>query len=461
MQRFIILHSNDIHGRIHGLARIATLVDKIRQANPDIPIFYFDAGDIEENSVRLSNLTKGVALYRLLRLAGCDIETIGNGGITRYGYQVLADYAKAADYPLLLANLRLPDHEVLPGVQSTILLNAGTLRLGIIGVTAPLEGAYDDFGLVSVPVVPLIKECSSQLLQAGAEVIIVLSHLGLKDDTEIADFLQDDVSLIIGAHSHDLLPEGGRNGRVFIAQAGQYAEHLGKLDLIWDGTQLIVEKASVIPVTEDIEPSYRVLREVETLEQAAERFLEDVICEIAEPLDYASDRECRVVNVMADMLRERMHADVAIITSGAAFSGPLPAGPLRRVYLWDVCNSPGNPGVVAMKGAQLLEVVQRGLDPEFAKDTPKPLRALARGLIHLSGASIKAGKLFVGDQPVDLEKEYRVAGSDWELSPYGGYVLAEWKLQPQYEVPTILREALEEYLRQCQTIYASAPRLRV
>ena len=37
-------------------------------------------------------------------------------------------------------------------------------------------------------------------------------------------------------------------------------------------------------------------------------------------------------------------------------------------------------------------------------------------------------------------------GSDWEFESYGGYTDASWSLRPQYEVPTILREALEEYL---------------
>jgi hypothetical protein len=56
------------------------------------------------------------------------------------------------------------------------------------------------------------------------------------------------------------------------------------------------------------------------------------------------------------------------------------------------------------------------------------------------------GALLVGGEAVDPEREYRVAGSDWEFEPYGGYAPKEWGLQPQYDVPTIMREALEEYL---------------
>ena len=57
--RLIVLHTNDIHGRVEGLARIATLVARIRAENPGTPVLYFDCGDVEEPSQRISNLTKG------------------------------------------------------------------------------------------------------------------------------------------------------------------------------------------------------------------------------------------------------------------------------------------------------------------------------------------------------------------------------------------------------------------
>jgi 2',3'-cyclic-nucleotide 2'-phosphodiesterase (5'-nucleotidase family) len=46
----IILHTNDIHGRVEGLARVTTLVQQIRADNPGTPVLYFDLGDVEEPS---------------------------------------------------------------------------------------------------------------------------------------------------------------------------------------------------------------------------------------------------------------------------------------------------------------------------------------------------------------------------------------------------------------------------
>ncbi len=374
MQSFIILHTNDIHGRIEGLARIATLVEQIRAENPDFPVLYFDGGDIEDNSVRLSNLTKGVAMHRVLSASGCDAAAVGNGGILSYGYQMLPEYSAVARYPLLLANLYTSDGELVPGVQPTALITVGSLKLGLIGVTAigdDMSGNYySEFGLQTPDLLTIIRTCAAQLRREGAEAVILLSHLGLDDDRKLAADVQEEVSMIIGAHSHNLLPEGERIGNVLIVQAGEYAQHLGRLDLTWNGEQLMVQRASIQPVPETTQPSVRVLSEIDVIEAEVLRFLEGIVGELTEPLDYAPDRECGTVNLMADALRERMHADVAIITAGAACAGPLPAGSLRRVTLWEACPTPGNPAVVTMTGAQLTALVARGLDLDFAQERP-------------------------------------------------------------------------------------------
>src|SRR5260221_41478 len=143
MQPLIILHTNDIHVRVDQLARIATLIESIRVENPATPVLYFDTGDIEERSIQLSNLTKGIAMYRLLSTIGCDAVTVGNAGIPTYD-QMLEDYARAARYPFVLANLLTSTGEPVPGVQPTALLNVNEVRLGLIGATADLDGIYSD-----------------------------------------------------------------------------------------------------------------------------------------------------------------------------------------------------------------------------------------------------------------------------------------------------------------------------
>lgn len=446
MQRIILLHTNDVHGRVEGLARAATIIARVRAENPGVPVVYFDTGDIEETSIRLSNLTKGIAMHRLLSVAGCAAHAVGNGAALRYGPQVLAKQAAAASYPLLLANMRNGDGRAIAGVQPTTVVEVAGVRLGLIGITATLDGMYETaFGVRMPPALPLVRELAAELRDAGADAVLLLSHMGLDEDRLLAAGLQDVVPLILGAHSHHLLPEGERAGSVMIAQAGEYAQYLGRVDVVWDGLRLFVLSAAVLPVTEGIAPDERVMREAWAAEEEVERYLQDVVGELAEPLDYSTERECGVVDMLADALRERMHADVAVVSAGHAFSSGLDAGPLRRVTLWDACGSSANPGAVTLTGTRLAALVARGLDPAFVEERPRALRGAARGLLHLSGATVREGQLFIADTPVNPEGTYRVAGTDWELDTYGGYTESSWGLTPEYDASVILREALEDY----------------
>jgi 2',3'-cyclic-nucleotide 2'-phosphodiesterase (5'-nucleotidase family) len=439
--RLTILHTNDVHGAVDGLARVATLVERIR-AEEAHPVVYLDAGDVEETTTRISNITKGTAMHRLLGAAGCQAATVGNAAWLRYGAQVLPEHAAAAPYPLLLANLRPAD-----GVRESVVVEAGGLRVGVIGVTAPYETFLVDFafGLESLDVVPLVRGLARSLRADGAELVVVLSHLGLDtpqeaiDDRRLASALAGEIDLIVGAHSHDLLPDGEWVDGVLVAQAGSHGAHLGRIDVV-DGEL----RARVVEVPEDTPLHPAVIAAADAIEPEVEAVLAAVIGELPEALDPEA-----AAGWLAEILRVRMTAEVALVTTGQAFTGGLPGGALRRGALWDVCDSSANPGVTTMTGAQLRTVIERGRDPEFERSTAGPLRGRARGPLQVSGPA----------EP-DPARVYTVAGTDWELEPYGGMVDAEWGLVVRYDFPTIVREAIEEHLGAEGTRRRAAPARR-
>ena len=88
-----ILHTNDIHGRVHQLSRIATLVRQVRQevAAHGGYCLYLDAGDSEDSTLLESVLTRGTTMNALLKSAGCDQVALGNAIPIRYGPQAVAE----------------------------------------------------------------------------------------------------------------------------------------------------------------------------------------------------------------------------------------------------------------------------------------------------------------------------------------------------------------------------------
>jgi 2',3'-cyclic-nucleotide 2'-phosphodiesterase (5'-nucleotidase family) len=201
-QRIIILHTNDIHGRTEGIARVATIVDRLRAEHSDIPVLYFDLGDVEESTVALSSLTKGAAMHRLLSAVGCDAAAIGNAALLSYGPAVLADEAAFARYPLLMANLCQGDGSPVPGTEPRYMLQAGNLPLGLIGITTDMPELGDIYeSLLKLRILPLaeaVRELCAALRQDGAGAMILLSHMGLATDRQLASELQGKVVLILG-----------------------------------------------------------------------------------------------------------------------------------------------------------------------------------------------------------------------------------------------------------------------
>ena len=184
-------------------------------------------------------------------------------------------------------------------------------------------------------------------------------------------------------------------------------------------------------MTEDIPPHPGVVAAAEEAERALEAHLDEVIADLEHPLDAA---------FVANVYRQRLNADVGLAVEFATIDAPLPPGPLRRGDLWAVCHSSGNPGVVEMSGAQLLELLDRGADPGFQNAAPRSLRGRPQG------------RLFsVGAHEVDPLRTYRVAGSDWELGALSGLSHPDWGLSPAYDFPTIVREAVEEHLARRRT----------
>ena len=420
MSRLVLLHTNDVHGDIEALARVATLVERIR-AESDCPVVYVDAGDVEETTTWISNVTRGTAMHRLLSAAGCEAAAVGNASWLRYGPAVLASHGEEASYPLLLANVRAPDGSLFAGTRERALVG----RLGLVGVTAPYLGfGIENLGASWVEEGPLVRRLAAELRERGAEHVVLLSHLGLEDDRRLAPELAGAVDAIVGGHTHDVLPHGERIGGVLVTQAGDRGRYLGRLELGPEGA-----REELLPVGEVVPLHPAVLAAAEAIEPEVEALLAEVVGELPEPLDPEAG-----ARLFGDLLLERLGADVALVVPGQAFTSGLPGGPVSRGDLWRACDSSANPGVVTMSGAQLAAVLERGRDPAVAASTAQVLRGRPRGVLQVRGL----------DEP-DPEREYRVAGTDWELEPHGGLVEAEWGLRPEYEFPTIVREVLEEH----------------
>lgn len=254
MQKLILFYTSDLHGHVDQLLRIATIIAQTRDSHPTTPVLFIDGGDAQDKWHPLSKATQGEIMYRLLGMAGCQCSVLSNKCMTSYGLEILETWRTAADFPILVANLAMPDGSPIPYTLPSTILNTGLLKLGVIGLTAVNVKYVLKYSLNRLSLISVIEDEYAALIQQGADAVIVLSHMGIYADQRTAKQLPYDIDLILGGHSHVLTPKGTWENLKAILHVGAYGDYLGQVDLGWDGEILQVERMQTIPITDVIEP---------------------------------------------------------------------------------------------------------------------------------------------------------------------------------------------------------------
>jgi 2',3'-cyclic-nucleotide 2'-phosphodiesterase (5'-nucleotidase family) len=456
-----IFHTNDMHGRLEAIARLSAFARRLRtEAEAEgRHVLFWDAGDAADRRVPICGLTKGSAFSPILNAMGYSLQTMGNAVTLTYGPQTMRDVAARADFPILAANFRDGAGPLVEGLQESALFSlAEGLTLGVLGLTAPWGGHYEVFGLHMPDFLELARDRVARLKGEGATIVVVLSHLGLQDDRRLAEEVEG-IEFIVGAHSHDLLPEGEVRNGVLIAQTGDYAQRLGRIDLTLErATGRVVERsAEVLEVPTDEAPDPAVLAAIAAAEEEIEILKARPIGELAAPLDLDHFTECGIGDFTADILRQRMGAEAAIISS-ALFHTGLPAGIVTFGELNAACFTTANPCRTEVSGAQIVAALEKGLDPEISRFMHPSHRGTPIGIPQISGLVVtydpeqetgqRVRHIQVGGRPLDPERTYTLAHTDAETFGLHGYLEPDADQETYQEVPTIVREAMEEHIRE-------------
>jgi 2',3'-cyclic-nucleotide 2'-phosphodiesterase (5'-nucleotidase family) len=452
-----ILHTNDLHGRVRQLARIATLVRQIRQevSQAGGHCLYLDAGDSEDNTLVESVLTRGSTMNALLRAAGCDQVALGNAIAIRYGPQAVANLAEHFGKSLLCANLFTKEGDLIPGVIPSHEYQLDGLPLVIIGFTAPMNAFYTNFfGFPVRDPIELMPQLIAESRTRGAKTIIALTHIGSKDDIALAEAVPG-IDLIIGGHDHKQITPPLEINHAIIAQSGEYGQMLGRLDLVVDHDTGRIQQhtGSLIPITDDIPEDWEVLQAVSTEKHLIDEMMNLKIGMTDEPISVSEDSECPAGNLQADAILEHVQgARVALMVNGHWVSG-LDAGPITQGQLYTANRSAGNPARVMLTGAQIRQWLIKALTPENIARKIHPLRGIPVGMPGIAGMNVIADRtilenlqVFIEGKPINDEEIYPVATTDLEISTILDY-LAIPDEEVQYEVPIVLPEIIEEYLK--------------
>ena len=158
----------------------------------------------------------------------------------------LQETAKAAKVQLLSANLEDTDRKrVLPGSS---VVEAGGLRVGLLGLTAPGRHGV----LVATPLLPAVRAEVTALRARKVDAVVVLAAVPYADALELARTLGADVELVIQSHEARG-PSGPQQvGEGWLISSPDRGRGVGRLELdlvgegkLRDGGEVARDKAAL------------------------------------------------------------------------------------------------------------------------------------------------------------------------------------------------------------------------
>lgn len=386
-QTVTFIHFNDLHAHLTphmdavadgrggvryetrgGIARLATLVKQIRKDNPDSVLM--NIGDTTHGGVE-ALFTNGNAVVDSVNALGVDVGVPGNWDfaygpdVTRLRYvenlrpmekRMLgmrgSSDIKRFNFPNLAANVtfRMPFYKsgqtLLP---ATLTKTVGGIKVGFIGLTSDIVPEMHkmlafglDFAQGEAAHRDIVQTHARQLRKDGAQLVVVMSELGLQKDKQLADGLESGlVDVVFSAHTHETVfePIISKSG-ARVVEAGNDG-WLGRMDVDVKANEKPVFRWKLLPINERVAEDAAVARLVAAarapflkadpdlklpqseVELELHQSIDTVIGQVKQPLDRRNSLESSFNNAWTDTLRQGMGTELAL-SPGFRFDAIIP-----------------------------------------------------------------------------------------------------------------------------------------
>ncbi|WP_100332176.1 bifunctional metallophosphatase/5'-nucleotidase [Bacillus xiapuensis] len=448
-----IYHTNDLHSHFENWPRIRRFLQERKSWHQEAgeEVFLFDLGDHVDRSHPLTEGTLGQANVELLNQAQVNAGTIGNNEGITLPKEALDRLYQRADFPVVVANLYDSDGGRPSWARPSYLFEmANGMKLGVTGVTAFFQASYEELGWKLSHPHDELKQQVVQLKQQ-ADMIIVLSHLGIHDDEKIAAD-HADVDVVLGAHTHHLLHEGKDIHGTLLAAAGKFGYYVGHVELEIDleTKSIVSKKASVYRTSEELEAPPGEKEQIEQFYEQGKKSLQQPVVQLPSPLSCCWFEPSELPSILCEALTEWCEADCGFLNAGVVLDG-LEAGMVTRYDLHRILPHPINPCAVELTGAELKEVMKQTFNEEWPHLTVKGLgfrgKVMGQFVFDRMEADMKRYLFRVNGRDIVAGRTYRLATLD--MFTYGYFFpQLQRAASKKYFMPEFLRDVLEWKLLQ-------------
>ncbi len=394
----VILYTNDEHGWMEadntfgGAAGMFNLWETKEGYNGADSFLIVSGGDMWTGPA-ISTWFKGESMVEVMNGMEYDISTIGNHEFD-FKLEGLAKNKEQMQFSMLAANIRLKSNGQTPDFTNPYAIEtASGVKVGFIGLasvntpslTLPAEVADFDF----IPYEEAIEEYVPIIKDLGAEIIIVVGHIGETEMTALAPKASSlGVSVITGGHTHAYVSKTVSG--VELIEVGSNLKSYGKLVIEYDKTTKISNVVSSETVSNN--PS----NESQKIKSIVDKWIQKVDEDLAVAIGYCSEPISENSNEMVNMITDSWlyaypNANISMTNAGG-IRQDIPQGEIHLATILGVLPFTNTLYEVELTGTQVIDCLDN---------------LIIGGMTTLGGYFLSDGS------PIDDNKAYTVITTDY------------------------------------------------
>lgn len=463
-----IITVNDFHGALTengknpGAAKMAQYIKEMKEKNQSGTLI-LSAGDMFQGSPD-SNLLYGKTVVDVMNAIGFDAMAIGNHEFD-WDISVLKKRISQSNFPYIAANIvDKSTGRIANFAKPYIFFELNGVKIAVIGMSTP-ETAYKSTPKIVSPYTfsdpsKVVNDLVPKLKQKGADIIIVLSHMGSYMDKntgeitgEVADLAMNThgIDAIISGHSHQIVY--GSVNNVPIVQAGYFGRAIGTINISFNKStkQLLSARATTTPLPFDGLTEDQQVKAIIDKAQIEIAPIKNVILGTTVH-ELSHDRDAQQLSLLgqftADTMREATNADIAFQNAGGIRTS-ISAGNITMGNLYEVFPFDNTLFTIEMSGFQIMKVLEHGIMNK------------QMGMVQFSGLRVvydetqlpteRLTVTLLDGSSLDLTKNYKVVTNDFMATGGDKFTMfKDGKNQADTYIP--LRDVLASTIKRLKVI---------
>lgn len=407
-----------------GLAHAGGVIAKHRSEERD-PVLVLQTGDAVSGP--MWRAFSGEPEFAAMERIGVRAGTLGELELD-YGAAHILRALGRSRMVVVSSNVSFEDCRLRDRVPPNALLREGHLTVGLFGLLSPQFFALPgDGGSIKVDnkLDEISKRMIDQLREQGADIIILLSRLPMKENIRLAEQVAGIHAILGGADREAIhetfLVEGPGGWETLLGQGGANASFVGRLYLSVEHGRLKRDETEwrLLRVTPDTQPDSVVMEIAVDFEERLNSTMLETVGFFSDPVN-ARERtlrtgEAALGNFITDALRHELHTDIGIVNAGGVRGNRvIPAGSITRRTLLEILPFGNDIHIVSLTGRELRQLFEISASALTApgEQYQSRLRTYSGGFLQVSGVrvvySLSGKAAILGSEGGILEQGNRV-----------------------------------------------------